>query len=468
MKQRAMKHRAWIATLSFVFLVILVGALVLSGTFSTKDSLAQGYQFTTVRRGSLESVVTSSGSLSAVSSVSVLAQMSGRVEMVLVDYNDEVRAGQVLATINTDLLRLQAKVAEANVDKARANYDLQALAVQNARSLYEKRLVSEYELKTAEAALSVRRAELASAETSLQEIQTEIQKYAIISSPIDGMVLARHIDEGQSVVGGSTGASSLFTIVGDLSTMRIEASVDELDIASIEVGQAVRFTVSAEPSSVYQGRVSQVRLVPSTQGNIVYYSVIALADNPEGRLLPGMTANVEFIKERKEGVLVVPSAAFRFTPTTLSEAELQRALFAAGLSGLSSSERSEALARYDERQKAASGASGAQASSANGLSTLIGGGTQGPGGAPPGMPGGEPGRRSSAGGSSMPGASATGSRTQASAGATVVKKALWYLDESGSLAARLVEIGASDESRTEIIGAEDLEGRDVILKVQVR
>jgi len=326
-------------------------------------------------------------------------------------------------------------------------------------------------LKTSQSALDVRKAELSSAQASLEEIETEINQYAIITSPIDGIVLERNIDAGQSVVGGSSAASSsLFTIAEDLARMQIEAGVDELDIGSIKVGQAVRFTVEADTERTYSGTVEQIRLVPETTNNVVYYSVIVLADNSSGKLLPGMTANVEFIKEQKSDVLVVPTAAFRFTPTTLTAAEVKRAVFVASLGDMLEDQKATVLARFDEAQKALA-ASGTDATKSGGLSTLMSGGMAGgPGGAggPPGAPGSMGGSGRTAGsGQSASGTAGTGTGA-AGAARLVNSKTLWYLDESGQLAVTLVQAGASDESTTEIIGAEDLEGTKVIVKLQVK
>jgi HlyD family secretion protein len=466
-------------------------ALILGGTIalescakSAKTTKKQSYEFTSLSKGTIESVVSSSGTLSVVSSVSVLAEMSGRIKEVNVDYNSKVKAGQVLATINTDLLKLQAKAAQASVDKAQANYDLQALALQNAKALFDKGLLSEYDYKSSQSSLNVEKANLSSAKASLEQIETQLNQYAIITSPIDGIVLERDIDPGQSVVGGSSSSTSLFTIAGDLSSMQIKAQVDELDIASIKVGQEVRFTVEANPGETFSGNVKEIRLVPETSSNVVYYYVIILAGNKAGKLLPGMTASVSFIKQKVEDVAVVPNAALRFTPTTLTEAEKQKALFLAGLGNVTAAEREEAAVKYDEMQKAIA----AQAKSgktttkkASGLSSLMSGQGGGPGGAPGGMGGGFGGPPGSGGASSR----RTTARSSAQSGQTVsaaageaggsasttvesvaVKKALWYLDESGKLAAVMVEVGVSDGSKTQISGADALEGKKIILKVK--
>jgi HlyD family secretion protein len=389
--------------------------------------------------------------------------MSGRIEKVNVDYNSRVSKGQVLATINTDLLKLQAKGAQAAVDKAQATYDLQVLAVQNSKTLFDKGLLSDYDYKSAVATLNADKADLSSAQASLEEIETEINQYAYITSPITGIVLARDVDPGASVTGGQVSSSTtLFTIAGNLVQMQIEAEVDELDISSIKAGQDVRFTVEANPGVTFNGTVKEIRLVPETSDNVVYYYVIILADNKSGKLLPGMTANVTFIKQNKTGILTVPSAALRFTPSTLSDAEKQRVLFLAGLPpNMSEAEKADAAAKYDEAQKAQAAAkkSGTATTQTSGLTSLMSGGRMmgGSGGPPGGFGGGRP-----------AGATTNGQGRSAAAAdaSTVVRKPLWYLDDSGKLAAVMVEVGVSDSSKTEVIGADSLVGKKIILKVK--
>ncbi|MBN2875740.1 MAG: efflux RND transporter periplasmic adaptor subunit, partial [Spirochaetales bacterium] len=387
-----------------------------------------------------------------------LAEMSGRLESVAADYNDRVATGQVLATINTDFLKLKAKIAQASVDKASANYELKVLDATNARTLFDKGLLSEYDLKTSIATMDAAAADLSSATASLEEIQTEINQYAIITSPIDGIVLERGVEAGQSVVGSSSGSSTrLFTIAEDLSMMQIEADVDELDISSVFEGQTVRCTVEADPGKTFAGKVKERRLVPSSTDNVVYYTVIILVDNATGTLLPGMTANVEFIKEQKKDVLVVPAAAFRFTPSTLGDEEIQKAVFLARLGDVSDEEKATAIARFEEQLKARAVA-GQSGEAASGLSSLMGGGMPGAGG--PGGPGGM--------GEGRPGASRTGTGTApVSAAAAAAMKTLWYINDAGELAVTLVEAGVSDGSKTELLNAEDLEGQSFIVKVKV-
>jgi len=450
--------------------LVVGGALSLSScTKGSGLSKKQSYEFTVVTKGSIESTVTSSGTLAVVSSVSVLAEMSGRIEKVYVDYNDHVKKGQLLATINTDLLKIQAKEAKASVDKYQSNYDLQALAVQNSKALFDKGLLSDYDYKSAVATMNADKADLESAKAALEEIETEINQYAYITSPMDGIVLARDIDPGSSVTGGSVSSSTtLFTLAGNLAQMEIEAEVDELDIGSIKTGQEVKFTVEADPGMTFAGSVKEVRLVPETSDNLVYYYVIILADNKSGKLLPGMTATVDFIKQKKDNVLVVPNAALRFTPSILTDAEKQRALFVANLpSDMSEADRTEAVAKYDAGQKAQTTSS--KSSQTGGLTSLMSGGGRGFGG-PMGGPMGGPGRPSGSGTNSGQGTGQNGAQQSgqtAGASVAVVRKPLWYLDGSGKLAALMVQVGASDSLNTEVIGADSLEGKKVILKVKV-
>ena len=451
-----MKKRNIISLIAVLVLIAGGTVFVTSGKTAATASKAQNYDFTTIGRGSIESVVSSSGTLAVVNSVSVLAQMSGRVETVRVDYNDHVKKGQVLATINTDMLKLQERAAQAAVNKAQANYTLQLLAVQNAQTLAAKGLLADYDLKTAQATLDSSKADLDSAKAAFQQIQTEIDQYAIITSPIDGIVLQRDIDVGQSVVGGSSATSSaLFTLTDDLSKMEIDAQVDELDISGIKSGQAVHFAVEAYSSETFSGVVNEIRLVPVTTNSVVFYDVMIDAYNKSGKLLPGMTANVSFVKQKKDNILVLPSAAFRFAPTTLSAAEIKKEIYLAGLGDISAEQKQAASSRYDEIQKGIAATS--TTTRASGLAGLLAGGrVPGVGGF-----GGGPGQNRA--GQQQGGQNGA---AVAKTPAPVAKKTLWYLGDSGKLAVTLVEAGLSDGLTTEIVGADNLEGKKVIVKIR--
>ncbi len=441
----------------FIVLPIIILSVTATAWYLTRpksNALVSGetYQYVTIQKGNIQSVVTSTGTLAPVSEVSVLSQMSGTVEKVNVHYNDQVKRGEVLAELNTNTLKLQQLQQEAAVSKAQATYNLQLTDYQNKQQLAAKGLLATYDLASSKTALDVDAADLRSVQAALKVIQLQIDQYAKLTSPIDGIVLDMNIQVGQSVVdGSSSNATSLFTLAEDLNTMEIEATVNELDISSIKSGQKVTFTVDANPGTTYSGTVKEIHLVPVTSDNVVNYYVIINANNPNGTLLPGMTANIRFIKEDKTNVLVVPNAALRFTPPTLSATEIAKAKYLASLGPLTADEKAKAEVAYVAQQKATV-VPKTTAQNA-GLTSIIGGsGMRRPGG-----PGG-PGSERQAGKSN---ASQTGI-----AGAANTKY-LWYTDTNGKMAALKVTAGSTDGTNTEITGVEVMAGKSVILKIKV-
>jgi HlyD family secretion protein len=409
------------------------------------------YEFTNVRRGAIERAVSSSGTINPVSTVKVLPQMSGKVEKIFVDYNDPIRKGDILAELNTDMLKLKREQQYAAVIKARANYDLQRLNYRNQEALAEKNLISEYELKTSKTTLDNNAADLAVAEANLKSIDTEINQYAYITSPIDGIVLDRKINIGDTVVDSSSNnSSSIFTLAENLREMQIEAGVGELDVASIQKGQQVRFTLESMPGRNFSGEVETLRMVPVVSNNVVSYTVIVKVENLDGSLLPGMTCAVDFIVERGENVLMISNAALRYQPTNLSEDKIADMVFNAGLENLSDEQRQAAI---DARSAARAAAQNPGQASNTGLQNLMMGSGQGarmmggPGGRPPGQ--------------GQQGARQNGRREQ------VVMRNLWYVGDDGKLEVMRVRTGISSGSFTEIRGGEDLEGRQVILKEKI-
>lgn len=459
MEDTAIMKKKW--ALAGVALVLIAAIALLLGVTGKKPAAgavsSKSYQYTTVTKGSIEKSISASGSLEPVSTVSVLAQMSGRVESVGADFNDHVKKGQVLITINTDMLKLQRLDAQASVNKAQANYDLQSLDYQNKVKLAQKGLVSDYDLQSSKSSLAVYAATLESAKASLAIIDTEINQYALITSPIDGVVLDKNVEAGQSVVAASSSsATALFTLAKDLSLMEIEAEVDELDIASVKVGQEVRFTIDSRPGVTFAGTVKAIHLVPTTSSNVVNYTVIISALNKDGSLLPGMTATLSFIEQKKSDILVVPNAALRFTPSALSAAEIAKKVYIAGLGDLTPEEKAQAEAKYDEEQSRveAAKADAAKKTSSGGLTGALMGGGPGFGGPP-----GTGARRSG-----MSASSGTASQGEAAQTEVVVRKPLWYLDGSGVFQCVLVTVGVTDGVNTEVSGVEGLEGMKIILK----
>jgi HlyD family secretion protein len=279
--------------------------------------------FTTaaVERGNLELLVSTTGTLDAVGTVEVGSQASGTIEKVFVDYNDSVRENQILAVLETDLLEASVKDAEANLLKARAQLKQAEADYKRNLNLHEKGYLSVAEFIAIETSVEYARAGIASAEASLERAETNLE-HAEIRSPIDGTVIERAIEPGQTIA-ASLQSPRLFLIAEDLTRMEIEADVDESDIGMIEVGQQVRFTVEAHPDETFSGKVRQIQLNPQTIQNVVHYTVVVDSPNQEYLLLPGMTATVDFVVFCAEDVLLLPNSALNLRPPGIpDEAEV--------------------------------------------------------------------------------------------------------------------------------------------------
>lgn len=270
------------------------------------------YLFATVTRGPLETLVSSTGTLAALETVEIGTQVSGTIASIAVDYNDHVRKGQVLAVLDQALFAAQVREAEANVAKARATLTQAEDEFKRNQPLFDKGFLSAQEFLPVRTGVDTAGATLAAAEATLARARTNLA-YTVIRSPIDGTVIKRSVEAGQTVA-ASLNTPTLFVIARDLAQMRIEADVDESDIGQIRNGQAVRFTVQSHPGESFHGTVSQIRLQPRTISNVVNYTVLIDAKNDKGLLLPGMTATVDFVVNRVEDALLVPNAALRFQP----------------------------------------------------------------------------------------------------------------------------------------------------------
>ncbi|MDR2783228.1 MAG: efflux RND transporter periplasmic adaptor subunit [Treponema sp.] len=426
--------------------------------FGKTQNKAIAYEYAIIKRGTIEKTVSSSGTLEPVATVKALPRMSGKVEHVFVDYNDNIHKGQILAELNTDMLKLQREQQAAQVLKARANYNLQLINYQNLEKLAEKNLISEYELKSGKTSLDIQKADLSVAEANLQSIETEINQYAYITSPIDGIVLERAVNEGDTVVdSSSSNSSAIFTLAENLEEMRIKAWVGELDIASIYEGQEVRFTLESLPGDHFFGMVESKRLMPSVQDGVVSYNIVVSVENKDGSLLPGMTCSVEFIEERKENILLVPNAALRYQPTHLSAAEISDMVFNATISGMSEEQKALAVERRRQTRQDQPTQQASNQSQRNGLTSLM----QSGGGMPPRMPGGSNTRQQNGG--------AQTNRRQPSN----QMKTLWFMDENNKLSCVMIQAGASDGSYTEVIpvrggNEEDLEEKQIIVMERIR
>lgn len=285
-----------------------------------------GYRTETVQRGGIRVAISSTGTLSAISTVTVGSQISGQVSEVLVDFNSPVKKGDILARIDPSTYRAQLEQGNAAIASARAQLAQAQASLRNAtldfqrkQDLVQQKLIARSDFDLARASLDQARAQVSSAQAqirqqtaSVQNTQVNIDR-AIIRSPVDGVVLTRKIDPGQTVAANFS-APELFTIAEDLSKMQIELAVDESDIGQIRVGQPVGFTADAFPNRQFKGVVEQVRLAATTTNNVVTYPVIVTVDNSDGTLLPGLTVNAEIEVSSRENVLKLGNAALRFKP----------------------------------------------------------------------------------------------------------------------------------------------------------
>lgn len=324
-----MKKILLIAIISFCVLAVAGYFLFLKKTPPT-------YKTAKVERGSIVATVSATGTLNAVTTVQVGTQVSGTIQKLFVDYNSQVKKGQIIAQIDPAIFTSQVQQSQGNLQSAQANLaKLKAAANDAARTLKRNRqlldegIVSQGDFDTAEtnyqeAAAAIRAAEgtLLQTRGASRQAQTNLH-YATIRSPVDGVVVSRNVDVGQTVA-ASFQTPTLFTIAQDLTKMQINTSVDEADIGKVKVGQPAFFTVDAYPEIQFKGVVSQVRIAPIITQNVVTYDVVIIVENRDMKLKPGMTANVSIEVMRKDDVLVIPSAALRFKPVATGEETKQR------------------------------------------------------------------------------------------------------------------------------------------------
>jgi len=278
------------------------------------------YTTVTAQRGEIVQKVSANGTLNPITLVSVGTQVSGIVKRINVDFNSKVKAGDVLMTLDPSLLNAQADQSRASVASAQSALDLARANAARSRVLFDKTYISKQDLDQAVQAEAAAVAALRQAQALARKDQTNLG-YSIIRSPISGVVVARQVDEGQTVA-ASFQTPELFKIAQDLSKMRIYASVAEADVGGIQTGQSASFTVDAFPGRIYKGGVSQIRLNPTTVQNVVSYTVVVDAANP-GELLPGMTAYVNIRTAEKADALKVPNAALRFKPANISSMKVK-------------------------------------------------------------------------------------------------------------------------------------------------
>jgi HlyD family secretion protein len=290
------------------------------------ETAAVSFETKPVTRGPVTARVTATGTLSPLVQVLVGSQVSGRIQSLLVDFNSPVTQGQVIAQIDPRVFEAQVAEAKANrsaaeaaVKRAEADRTDARLKLQRAAGLAERGVGSQADADTAQAAAQAAEAQVASARASLAQASAALEQaetqlaYTTIVSPIDGVVISRDVDVGQTVA-ASLQAPTLFTIAGDLRKMEVHTSVAEADVGRIEAGMAVEFGVDAYPSERFPGVVKEIRFAPQTVQNVVTYDAVVQVDNPDRKLRPGMTADVSFLVDERPDALLVPSAALRFVP----------------------------------------------------------------------------------------------------------------------------------------------------------
>jgi HlyD family secretion protein len=378
--------------------ILVPAAIAVWFGVSKRSTPERVYRFVTVEKGDLEAVVSATGMIDAVTRVEVGTQVSGIVSQIFVDFNDTVERGQVIARLDTTLLGVAVREARANLARALAESNRAERDYSRIKEMFAERTVSEAEMDAAEYSVESARASVRSAETDVERAKQSM-RYATIYAPISGIVINRGVDVGQTVA-ASLSAPILFVIANDLSQLQILASVDESDIGLIKNGLRARFRVQAYPEKAFDGVVRQVRLQSTVEENVVNYTVVVDVDNPEGILLPGMTATVDFIVETATGVLKVANTALRFRPTSEMVEEIRKSRSAPG-----------------EREGAGR---------AHAMDPLGGAG------------------------------SAQGETAPSNL------KRLYYLDDGGRLAAVVVRTGVTDGTSTEIEGPGIKEGMEII------
>lgn len=321
---------------------ILIGIIILiiiaAGVFVLFRDKEPEIKFRTVNvsMGDIREVVTASGTVNAVTTVLVGTQVSGTIKNIYVDFNSQVKKDQLIVQIDPAIFEAQVEQARANLLSARANLEKADAALVDAKrtfdrtkELYQRNLIARSELDTAEtnhetskAQVEVAKAQIVQTEAALKLAETNL-KYTRIVSPVDGIVVSRNVDVGQTVA-ASFQTPTLFTIAQDLTKMQINTNVDEADIGKIKIGQPVEFNVDAYPEIIFNGKVWQIRIAPITVQNVVTYDVVIKMDNPELKLKPGMTANVSILTAVKKDILKIPNAAMRFRPSDKNKMNAQQ------------------------------------------------------------------------------------------------------------------------------------------------
>ncbi len=307
--------KGWI-TIAVVAVIIIVGIVKCSGG---KKEEKISFDTAKVMKTNIQTSITATGTIEPVTSVTVGTQVSGIVSHLYVDYNSVVKKGQVIAELDRTNLMSELNTAKANLSSAQSSLNYQLSNYNRYKELHEKGLVSADEFESARLQYLQAKEQVNTSKESVQKAQTNLG-YATITSPIDGVILSKSVEEGQTVA-ASFNTPELFVIAQDLTNMRVIADIDEADIGEVKEGQRVSFTVDAFPSDVFEGKVTQVRQQATTESNVVTYEVVISAPNADLKLKPGLTANVTIYTLEKNDVLIVSAKALRFSPNEALIAE---------------------------------------------------------------------------------------------------------------------------------------------------
>ena len=292
--------------------VVIVAVAVIATCSRGKKNDEVEFEMGKVAPANLQNSITATGSIEPVTSVTVGTQVSGIVSKLYVDYNSVVKKGQVIAELDKTNLTSELNTAKANLASMQSTLSYQTANFKRNQTLYKKGLISANEFEEAQLAYRQAKENVATARENVRKAQTNLG-YATITSPIDGIVLSKSVEEGQTVA-ASFSTPELFTIAQDLTNMQVVADVDEADIADVKVGERVSFTVDAYPTETFSGTVKQVRQEATTTNNVVPYEVVISAPNADMKLKPGLTANVTIFTSELDGVLSIPSKALRYSP----------------------------------------------------------------------------------------------------------------------------------------------------------
>src|SRR5574344_358718 len=312
---------------SAILILIIISVILALVSLKNKDA---GYETVPAARNTITETVEASGTVNPVNTVDIGSQVSGMIKDIYVDYNSQVKKGQLLAQIDPSLFQAQVDKARGELSAATSNKaKLQAMTVYDKknydryRRLYAKNYVAKSELDLAEATYQADLAQIAAAQGTINQARAALNnnltnlKYTRIISPVDGIVVSRAVDVGQTVA-ASFQTPTLFQVAQDLTKMQIEANVSEADIGKIKKGQQVEYTLDGYADAVFYGKVAEIRIAPTTISNVVTYTVIVNVNNKEHKMIPGMTANVSIITNRSENVICVPTDALKFTPKDIT------------------------------------------------------------------------------------------------------------------------------------------------------